>query len=426
MKKKIPGWLFLTLMLLFSSSDLFGAGGAVHKVLGIDVLFILFVAILIGISIFHRKAVYISLTGFIVILLYKIFTDNGFHPGEHFLGSTAFISQVLHPSMRQGEWPILLNLFGLLTGFAVLARLFEDSGIPDKIPGILPADWKGPFFLLLIIFVLSSFLDNIAAALIGGTIAYRIFRGKVSIGYIAGIVAASNAGGAFSVVGDTTTTMMWISGVEPGRLIHAFVASAVAFLVFAFFAARQQNNFQGIIHAENAEVKIDFLRFGWVFVILVSAILANMFFEFPAAGVWLAIVAGAALMKIPWKEAAGSLKSTVFLLALVSSASLMPLEELPPASWTSVLSLGFVSAFFDNIPLTAISIAQGGYDWGMLAYAVGFGGSMVWFGSSAGVAITGKFHEARNMIQWIRNGWFVILAYLAGFFAYHFIIGWHP
>jgi Na+/H+ antiporter NhaD/arsenite permease-like protein len=62
--------------------------------------------------------------------------------------------------------------------------------------------------LLVMIFVLSSFLDNIAAALIGGTIARAVFRNKVHIGYLAAIVAASNAGGLGSVVGDTTTTMM--------------------------------------------------------------------------------------------------------------------------------------------------------------------------------------------------------------------------
>ena len=73
------------------------------------------------------------------------------------------------------------------------------------------------------IFVLSSFLDNIAAALIGGTIANVVFRGKVHIGYLAAIVAASNAGGSGSVVGDTTTTMMWIDGVSPMQVIEAYI-----------------------------------------------------------------------------------------------------------------------------------------------------------------------------------------------------------
>src|SRR4026208_267894 len=100
-------------------------------------------------------------------------------------------------------------------GFALLSRHFEESAIPDKMPSLLPDDWKGGVALLAVVFVLSSFLDNIAAAIIGGTVARHVFRGKVHIGYLAAIVAASNAGGSGSVVGDTTTTMMWIAGVSP-------------------------------------------------------------------------------------------------------------------------------------------------------------------------------------------------------------------
>jgi hypothetical protein len=62
----------------------------------------------------------------------------------------------------------------------------------------------------------------------------------------------------------------------------------------------------------------------------------------------------------------------------------------------------------------------------MLAYSVGFGGSMIWFGSSAGVAITNKFPEARNLWLWIKKGWFVIAAYIIGFFVLYFILGWEP
>ena len=110
---------------------------------------------------------------------------------------------------------VLTNLLGLLLGFALLARHFEDSGVPHVLPRYLPDDWKGGFVLLVMVFVLSSFLDNIAAALIGGTVAAHVFRRRVHIGYLAAIVAASNAGGSGSVVGDTTTTMMWIDGVAP-------------------------------------------------------------------------------------------------------------------------------------------------------------------------------------------------------------------
>ena len=100
--------------------------------------------------------------------------------------------------------------------------------MPAVLPRLLPDDWKGGFVLLVLVFVLSSFLDNIAAAMIGGAMAHTVFTGKVHIGYLAAIVAASNAGGAGSVVGDTTTTMMWIAGISPLEVLEAFIASAVA------------------------------------------------------------------------------------------------------------------------------------------------------------------------------------------------------
>ena len=114
------------------------------------------------------------------------------------------------------------------------------------------------------------------------------------------------------------------------------------------------------------------------------------------------------------------------LLALVVCASMMPVERLPVASWQTALGLGFLSAVFDNIPLTALAIKQGGYDWGYLAYAVGFGGSMMWFGSSAGVALCGMYPQGRNVAQWLRHGWHVALAYVVGFAAMLMVIGFHP
>ncbi|HRD29729.1 MAG TPA: hypothetical protein PLO65_15615, partial [Caulobacter sp.] len=83
-------------------------------------------------------------------------------------------------------------------------------------------------------------------------------------------------------------------------------------------------------------------------------------------------------------------------------------------------------AVFDNIPLTALALKQGGYDWGVLAFAVGFGGSMMWFGSSAGVALSGLFPQVRSVGAWLRHGWYVPVAYLAGFAAMVSLAGWHP
>lgn len=262
--------------------------------------------------------------------------------------------------------------------------------------------------------------------MIGAKIALVVFEKKVHIGFIAAIVAASNAGGSGSIVGDTTTTMMWIDGVSPFNVLHAYVAAVVALVIIVWFAAHQQVKFQRIMADPKPGVVIDYTRLGIVFLILIGAIVSNVFYDLPALGVWTALIIGSLFRKMPWNEVASSFKGTIFLLSLVTAASLMPVETLPDPSWHTALILGFVSAIFDNIPLTKLCLEQGHYDWGILAYAVGFGGSMMWFGSSAGVAITNKFPEARNVGLWLKHGWYVILAYVVGFFVLYLTLGWHP
>jgi Na+/H+ antiporter NhaD/arsenite permease-like protein len=396
-------------------------------VFGIPVDFILFGLTLLGVAVFHHYTLQVALTGLVVISLYKlIFT--GFKFG------TGLAGFALH---MQHEWVILANLFLLLMGFAILSRHFEESKVPDAMPAYLPDDWKGGVALLCIVFVLSSFLDNIAAALIGGTMARHVFRGKVHIGYLAAIVAASNAGGAGSVVGDTTTTMMWISGISPLLVLDAYVAAFVALAIFAVPAAMQQHRYSPIVREAPVGLKIEWVRLGIVAAILIIAILSNVTanLRFPALldivpviglAVWVVILATAPLRTPDWKIMPETFKGTIFLLALVTCASLMPVEELPRASWQTAFGLGFLSSVFDNIPLTALAIKQGGYDWGYLAYAVGFGGSMIWFGSSAGVALSNMYPEAKSVGRWVRHGWHIALGYVVGFFVMLAILGWRP
>jgi Na+/H+ antiporter NhaD/arsenite permease-like protein len=396
-------------------------------VFGIPVDFILFALVLVGVALFHKHTLKVALIGLAVVTVYKI-VFTGFKAGYGLIGLGGHLGH---------EWVILANLFGLLLGFAILSRHFEESHVPLALPKFLPDDAKGAFALLVVVFVLSSFLDNIAAAIIGGTMARAVFRGKVHIGYLAAVVAASNAGGSGSVVGDTTTTMMWIDGVSPLAVLDAYIAAFTALLIFGTFAARQQHAYSPIIKDAPEGVRIDWVRVGIVAFILVAAIaanvVANLYFKasldvFPVIGaaVWLAILATAAIRRPDWSVMPESIKGSIFLLSLVTIASMMPVEKLPAASWPATLGLGFVSAVFDNIPLTALALKQGGYDWGMLAYAVGFGGSMIWFGSSAGVAISNTFPEARSVGLWIRHGWHVAVAYVIGFFVLLAVLGWHP
>ena len=394
--------------------------------LGIPVDFILFALTLLGVALFHHATLQVALTGLAAIVAYKL-TFTGFKFGAGFAGLA------LH---MQHEWVVLANLFLLLMGFALLSRHFEKSRVPDAMPAYLPDDWKGAFVLLLLVFVLSSFLDNIAAALIGGTMARHVFQGKVHIGYLAAIVAASNAGGSGSVVGDTTTTMMWIDGVSPLVVLEAYVAAVCAMVIFGIPAALQQHRYSPIAKNAPRGLHIEWTRIVIVAAILVIAILANVIanLRFPALldmipviglAVWVVILATAPLRRPDWEVMPETFKGTIFLLALVTSASLMPVETLPLASWQTALGLGFVSAVFDNIPLTALALKQGGYDWGFLAYAVGFGGSMIWFGSSAGVALANQYPEAKSVGLWLRHGWHVAIAYVIGFFVMLAVLGWH-
>jgi Na+/H+ antiporter NhaD/arsenite permease-like protein len=387
----------------------FAAVGDEPAFYGIPVDFILFGLTLLGVALFHHYTLYVALTGLAIITGYKL-AFTGFKTGPGLAGLS------LH---MQHEWVILTNLLCLLLGFALLSRHFEKSRIPAVLPRILPHDWKGAFYMLVMVFVLSSFLDNIAAALIGGAMAHTLFRAKVHI------------------VGDTTTTMMWIDGVSPISVLEAFVASSVALVIFGIPAAIQQHRYSPILKHEHEHVHVDWTRVGIVALILTLAIVTNVtvnlrfneladHFPFIGVAVWVAVLLSMPLRRPDWEVLPEAFKGSIFLLALVTCASMMPVEKLPLASWQTAFGLGFVSAVFDNIPLTALALKQGGYDWGFLAYAVGFGGSMIWFGSSAGVALSNMYPESKSVGAWLRHGWHVAVAYVVGFFVMLLLLGWHP
>src|SRR5262245_30044916 len=162
-----------------SSTDVYSAQPV--YLFGIPVDFILFGLTLLGVAVFHHKTLEVALTGLAAVTAYKLLF-TGFRQGD---GLHGLVLQLHH------EWVILANLFLLVTGFAILSRHFEKSRIPDAMPEFLPDGWTGGLALLAVVFVLSSFLDNIAAALIGGTMARHVFKGKVHIGYLAALVAAA-------------------------------------------------------------------------------------------------------------------------------------------------------------------------------------------------------------------------------------------
>jgi Na+/H+ antiporter NhaD/arsenite permease-like protein len=402
------------------------AGGAAPRFLGAPIEFFLFGLTLAGIAVFHRHTLKVAVAGLVVILFYEA-TVSGFPTG---FGLNALVQHAHH------QWVILTNLLLLLVGFEVLSNQFEQSNLPEHMPALLPDNWTGSLVLLAIVFFLSMVLDNIAAAIIGGVVAKHVYKGRVSIGFLAAIVAAANGGGAGSVIGDTTTTMMWLKGVSPLAVLPAYVAAGTAFLVFGVAASWAQHRYQPCLKHSEPGHPIRWRRVTIVAVVLIAAVTANITANSLTKGeetapwlglaIWAALLSTSLFAKPDWSVTRPALKGAAFLVCLVAAASLMPVKDLPPASWMTVLGLGFLSSVFDNIPLTALALQQGGYDWGLLAYAVGFGGSMVWFGSSAGVALTSLYPEARSVGTWLRQGWYVPLAYVAGFFVMFALLGWRP
>jgi len=408
-------------MLLFLINQaLASAGTDGPRISGVPVDFFLFVATLLGVALLHHRTMQVALTGLVTITSYKLmFTTFN------------LVSHLGH------EWVTIANLLCLLMCFAILANHFERSRIPEILPRFLPDDWKGGLVLLCLVFLISSFLDNIAAAIIGATVAAAVYNNRVHLGYLAAIIAASNAGGAGSVVGDTTTTMMWIAGISPFHVTHAYIGSFVATAISGIIAARQQHAYQPIQKDATADTQIDWGRVGIVMMMLVVALATNVTvnvwftdiandFPFIGAAMVVAVAVGALIRPTAWDILPDAARGAVFLLSLVLCASMMPVSELPAATWQTTMGLGFISAVFDNIPLTSLALHQGGYDWGVLAMAVGYGGSMVWFGSSAGVAVTSRFPEARSAVAYIAAGWHVILGYTIGFLVMVAVSGWHP
>jgi Na+/H+ antiporter NhaD/arsenite permease-like protein len=391
----------------------------------IPVEFLIFAVTLTGVALLHRRALTIALAGLAAVLAYGLVSAGPV------AGAARLATHFAH------EWVTLANLLLLLLGFAVLANQFERSNAPEAMPALLPDNWLGGFALLAMVFALSIFLDNIAGAIIGGVVARHVYRDGVGVGFLAAIVAAANAGGAGSVVGDTTTTMMWIHGVSPLHVADAFLGAGVALVAFGIPAALRQQRQSPIVKHMAAGVAVDWTRMALVGVMLAAVLAANVIGNAyapgleavaPALGValWIAIGVTSLVRRPDWSVLARALKGAVFLVALVAAASLMPVERLPTATWATTLGLGFLSAVFDNIPLTALALQQGGYDWGLLAFAVGFGGSMVWFGSSAGVALSSEHPQARSAIAWVREGWMIPIAYVLGFLATLAAFGWEP
>lgn len=342
---------------------------------------------------------------------------------------------------------LLWNLAAILPGFTLVSYYFEHSGAADAIA----RSWFGrtDTRVLWVVFTLSIVLDNIAAAMIGATIVAAMYGQHPPFRMIVAIVMASNLGGAPSPVGDTTTVMIFMAKVCPVTdLFKGFAAVIPVQVLLTLWASwhnvPRRTEEQIRKHAEHEVSMADkeahahheahatmSWRSMWPMLGIVGLLLGNVFFDQPAIGLWSGLLIGLAIGRIPLNgmELLKALPNTAFLVTLVATAELLPLHEVKPflngmSRDELAIVLGLKSAWLDNIPLTAIGISLGGFGWGLLAYCVGVGGSSMWFGSSAGVAVGNTFHEAHNTKRWAVPFVVVTVLYLVGVACYLLVWRW--
>ena len=190
---------------------------------GIPVDFILFALTLLGVALFHHHTLYVALTGLV--------DDHALQDHLHRLQDRRRRGRSAS-AISAHEWVMLANLFCLLIGFALLAAPFrEEPRAGDPAASSCRTTGRAASCCWSMVFVLSSFLDNIAAALIGGAMAHQLFKAqgayRLPRRHRRGLQCRRLR---VSVVGDTTTTMMWIDGISPADVFHAYVAAGVALL----------------------------------------------------------------------------------------------------------------------------------------------------------------------------------------------------
>ena len=306
-------------------------------------------------------------------------------------------------------------------------------------------------------FFLSAVIDNLTATIILISILRKIIKSnELRIWYASLIVIAANAGGAWSPIGDVTTTMLWIANkvTAPKLIEHLFIPSIISLVVpvvVASFLPIFKGNVTEVVEDNNSSSNHSKLMFylglgGIVFVPIFKTITHLP----PYLGMMLSLAVISTVAEIisrgkiefttlevqpvhvsPIHKSLSriELPSVLFFLGiLMAVAALESVGELFKFSgWLSanipnmdivVLILGVSSSVIDNVPLVAASIGmfQHGLDdmlWHFIAFSAGTGGSMLIIGSAAGVVAMGM--EKINFFWYFKNiTWLAALGFLAG------------
>ena len=365
---------------------------------------------------------------------------------NYFLGHTAEILVFLIGAMT------IVETIDFFNGFATIKRLIRTK---SKV--------KILWIICSLAFVLSAIIDNLTATIVLITILQKLVTDKnLKLWYAGMIIVAANAGGAWSPIGDITTTMLWIGNkVSIGALIKFLIIPSLVCMILPTFIASKYKVFQGEIQPPKTNDNEN--PFGSkILIIGLSSIVFVPIFKIitdlpPYVGMMLSLAVVSIIAESFNAKLAGpsdghhspihhaltkiEMPSILFFLGILMAVSALEalgivfgvgqwlVSTFENVDWVLfggldivVFVLGFLSAAIDNVPLVAASMGMFGEAidnplWHGIAYAAGTGGSMVIIGSAAGVVAMGM--EKIDFMWYLKKiAFLAFVGYLAGFLVF--------
>ena len=323
----------------------------------------------------------------------------------------------------------------------------------------------------ILAFILSAIIDNLTATIVLITILQKIVPTRDDRLWFAGlIIIAANAGGAWSPIGDVTTTMLWIDKkVTTLKLISYVLLPSIICMVVPVFVASFLPAFKGEIEGRDTDANDQpshprgkamlYLGLGAIVFVPVFKTLTHLP---PYVGMMLSLalvatfaeIFSAAKINITSIDAESDahaqhspvhkslskieLPSILFFLGILLSVAALEslgllfefaetLNHAIPNTSIVIMLMGFASAVIDNVPLVAASMGMFSAEtdstiWHLIAYSAGTGGSMLIIGSAAGVVAMGM--EKIDFFWYLKKiGWLAFLGYAAGFIAFELLKG---
>jgi len=360
----------------------------------------------------------------------------------------------LHDELEKLILEIAEIFFFLLVAMTFIETLLE-RGVFDLLKYKLVSKgytYKKLFWLTgLLAFFISPVADNLTTALILSTVLFTIDKKNMAFlvpGAI-NIVVAANAGGAWSPFGDITTLMAWTAGKgEFVDFLFLFPASVVGWVVTAFLLSLSVPSGEPPFDAatEKKPVVLDGgMTVAYLGVLTIAiAVLGHTFFHFPA--MW-GMMFGLAILKLYAFQLGRSGKNSfniyvnmekvendtlLFFFGILSAVGALHflgfleyihhLYDLVGPT-TANIGVGFLSAIVDNVPvMSAIlksSPAMGIDQWMLVTMTAGIGGSLISFGSAAGVGVMGKLRGIYTFGSHMKHAWTILVGYIVSIIIWY-------